>query len=177
MEVYQGWELAQWVDEIPGLGPISAVSILARIGPAERFGRVDDLIAFAGLAPGVLQSDGTIHHGRLGGGGTDKHLRFYLVEASMWARRIPRYAQLYERTRRKRGKKIARLTVARHLLRSLFKMMRDRVRFCRLAQGQAASIGKVGPQNSGGARRPPGPPALSAAPADSPERKGRAMSK
>ena len=129
LEVYERWPLAQRVDEIRGIGPVSAVSILARIGPAERFGNVEGLISFAGLAPGVHQSDQKVRNGRIGGGGTDEHLRFYLVEAAVWARQIPRYRPTYERVARKRGKKIARLVVARLLLRSIYKMIREGVRF------------------------------------------------
>ena len=48
------------------------------------------LIAFAGLAPGISESDQTRRDGRIGGGGTDSHLRHYLIEATVWARRLPR---------------------------------------------------------------------------------------
>lgn len=87
------------------------------------------MIAFAGLAPGLQQSDQRRRNGKVGGGGTDKHLRHYLIEASIWARRIPRYQGTYERVRLKRGKKIARLVVARLMVRSIYKMLRDHVRF------------------------------------------------
>jgi len=129
LAVYRDWPEAQWVDEVYGIAPIGAVSILARIGPIERFRDAEELIAFAGLAPGVQQSDGSRRDGKIGGGGTDKHLRHYLIEASIWARRIPRYAGTYARVKARRGKKIARLVVARMILRSLYKMLRDRVRF------------------------------------------------
>ena len=127
------WELAQWVDEIRGIGPVSAVSMLARIGTPSRFKNSEELISFAGLAPGVHQSDGPAKHGRIGGGGTDKHLRFYLLEAAVWACKIPRYRPLYDRTCRKHGKRVGRITVARHLLRSIFKMFRDHVKFSQVA--------------------------------------------
>ena len=132
LRVHAGWPLAQWVDEIRGIGAVSAVSILARIGPVKRFANVEQLVSFAGLAPGVRQSDRTVRTGHLGGGGTDMHLRYYLVEASMWARQIPRYAKAYERVARKRGAKVGRLTVARMLLRSIYKMVRGGVRFSQL---------------------------------------------
>jgi transposase len=125
---------ARRLDAIHGLGPIGAISIVARIGPIERFQNAEQLIAFAGLAPGVHQSDGTRRDGKIGGGGTDKHLRHYLIEATLWARHIPRYRETYERVVRRRGKKIGRLVVARLLARSLFKMLRDSVEF----QPQAA---------------------------------------
>jgi transposase len=127
-----GWLEAQWVDEIRGIGVIAAVSILARIGPVERFPGAEELIAYAGLAPGVQRSDQTVRMGRIGGGGTDKRLRHYLIEATVWARQIPRYRRVYERVALKRGNKIARLVVARHLLRSVYRMLKDRVRFDQL---------------------------------------------
>ena len=111
---------------------ISAVSILARVGPIERFDSSEELISFAGLAPGIQQSDGTKREGRIGGGGTDKHLRHYLIEATFWARRVPRYRTTYERMLDKRGPKIARVVVARMMLRSIHKMLRAKVRFNRL---------------------------------------------
>jgi transposase len=128
-EVYREWAAAQRIDAVRGIGVIAAVSIAARIGPIERFGNAEQLIAFAGLAPGVRQSDATRRDGRIGGGGTDKHLRHYLIEATVWARQLPRYQPTYERAARRRGKKIGRLVVARLLLRSIYKVLRDGVAF------------------------------------------------
>ena len=123
------WRQAQWLDQIFGIGPISAVSILARIWPIKRFGSAEELIAYAGLAPGIQESDQTLRVGHIGGGGTDKHLRHYIIEATIWARRIPRYRPSYLRIMNKRGKKIARLVVARMLLRSIYKMLECNIRF------------------------------------------------
>jgi transposase len=128
-EVYARSPEAQRLDAIRGLGPIGAVSVVARIGPIDRFQNAEQLIAFAGLAPGIHQSDATRHAGRIGGGGTDKHLRYYLIQATIWAREIPRYRTTYERVQRRRGKKIGRLVVARLLLRSIYKVLRDGVEF------------------------------------------------
>ena len=127
--LYDAWPEAQWVDEVRGIGMVTAVSVLAHIGPIERFPTAEDLISYAGLTPGTWQSDATCRHGRIGGGGTDRHLRYLLIEASMWLRQIPRYRPAYERVTARRGKKVARIVVARMLLRSLYKMLRDRVRF------------------------------------------------
>jgi hypothetical protein len=127
--IYDAWPEAQWVDAIRGVGMVTAVSLLAHIGPIERFATPEDLISYAGLAPGMWQSDGTCHHGRIGGGGTDSHLRYLLIEATTWLSEIPRYRATYERVLNKRGKKIARIVVARLLLRSIHKMLRDRIRF------------------------------------------------
>jgi transposase len=127
--VYDGWAEAQWVDQVRGIGMVTAVSLLAHIGPIERFATAEDLISYAGLAPGMWQSDGTCHHGRIGGGGTDSQLRYLLIEASSWLCQIPRYRATYERVLKQRGNKIARLVVARLLLRSIHKMLTAKVRF------------------------------------------------
>jgi transposase len=126
---YGGCPEAKRLDAIAGIGVVSAVSIVARIGPIERFPGAESLIAFAGLAPGVQQSDRTRRDGHIGGGGTDRHLRHYLIEASVWARKLPRYKVTYERVTKRRGSKVGRLVVARMLLRSIYKVLRDGVEF------------------------------------------------
>lgn len=128
-EIHDQWPEAKWVDDVRGIGMVTAVSLLAQIGPIGRFATAEDLISYAGLAPGMWQSDGTCHHGRIGGGGTDSHLRYLLVEATTWLCQIPRYRPTYERVLKKRGKKIARIVVARLLLRSLHKMLTAKVPF------------------------------------------------
>jgi transposase len=129
LAIYDVWPEAQRVDEVRGIGMVTAVSVLAHVGPIERFATAEALISYAGLAPGVRQSDATCHHGRIGGGGTDTHLRYLVIEASIWLRDIPRYRSTYERVEKKRGKKIARIVVARLFLRSLHKMLKDQLRF------------------------------------------------
>jgi transposase len=131
-KLYDESPQAQALDEINGIDVISAVCILSRIGSVRRFRSAEELISYAGFAPGVQQSDQSVRSSSIGGGGTDKSLRFYILEATVWARKIPRYKALYERVLKRRGKKIARIEVARHLLRSIFRMLRDDVRFDRM---------------------------------------------
>jgi transposase len=128
-EVYAGWPEAQRIDAVRGIGVVSAVSIAARVGPVGRFRDAEALIAFAGLAPGVRQSDQSRRDGHIGGGGTDHRLRHYLIEASLWARALPRYRPTYERVARRRGQKIGRLVVCRLLLRGIYTVLRDGVPF------------------------------------------------
>jgi len=127
--VYDQWPQAQWVDEVRGIGMVTAVSVLAHIGSIERFASAEDLISYAGLAPGHRQSDATTHNGKIGGGGTDSYLRYMLIESMQWVCQIPRYREAFDRALAKRGKNVARIIVARMLLRSLFKMLKDNVRF------------------------------------------------
>jgi transposase len=126
---YRASPAAQRLDAIAGIDVISAVSIVARIGPIERFSSAEALIGFAGLAPGVQASDRTRRDGHIGGGGTDTHLRHYLIEASVWVRKLPRYQATYERVRLRRGSKVGRLVVARMLLRSIYKILKEGIAF------------------------------------------------
>jgi transposase len=129
LQAYAASPDAQRVDAIRGIGPIGAISIVARIGPIQRFSSPEALVSYAGLAPAVRQSDGPVRNGRIRHPGTDKHLRHYLIEASIWAREIPRYRRRYEQVTRRRGKKVGRLVVARLLLRSIYRMLHDGCRF------------------------------------------------
>jgi transposase len=126
---YQASPEAKRLDAIPGIDVVSAVSIVARIGPVERFRSAEALIGFAGLAPGIQESDRTRRDGHIGGGGTDAHLRHYLIEATVWARKLPRYRPTYERVRLRKGSKVGRLVVARMLLRSIYKMLKEGIAF------------------------------------------------
>jgi transposase len=126
---YKASPEAQRLDAIGGIDVISAMSIVARIGPIERFKSADALISFAGLAPGVQASDRTRRDGHIGGGGTDTHLRHYLIEASVWARKLPRYQPTYEKVRLRKGTKVGRLVVARMLVRSIYKILKEGIAF------------------------------------------------
>jgi transposase len=120
---------ARRLDAILGIDVVSAVSIVARVGPVERFRTAEMLIGFAGLAPGIQESDQTRRDGRIGGGGTDRHLRHYLIEATVWARKLPRYQGTYDRVKKRRGSKVGRLVVARMLVRSIYKILKEGVAF------------------------------------------------
>jgi transposase len=139
MVAYHDSPEARRLDAILGIDVVSAVSIVARIGPVERFRTADALIAFAGLAPGIQESDQTRRDGRIGGGGTDRHLRHYLIEATVWARKLPRYQGTYERVKKRRGSKVGRLVVARMLVRSIYKILKEGVAFDPGATPQAAT--------------------------------------
>ena len=56
-------------------------------------------------------------------------MRHYLIEATMWARNLPRYKPTYDRVKRRRGAKVARLVVARMMVRSIYKVLREGVAF------------------------------------------------
>ena len=120
---------AQRLDAIKGIDVVSAISIVARIGPVERFRDADRLIAFAGLAPGISESDQTRRNGRIGGGGTDSHLRNYLIEATVWARKLTRMYEHMSVSQEDGAKKWAGWWWLGCCVRSIYKILRDGVEF------------------------------------------------
>jgi transposase len=55
----------QVLTRLPGVGPLTALVILAEIGDVGRFGSARKLAAWAGLTPTVRGSDRTIRHGHI----------------------------------------------------------------------------------------------------------------
>ena len=82
----------------------------------------------------------------IGGGGTDKCLRYYLMEASIGARHLARFQPAYERVERRRGRKVGRIVVARMLLRSLYKVLRDGIARTTLNQQETGSRRRMVPR-------------------------------
>lgn len=60
-EIVKDWSRGndvKYLDSIPGITPFLAATILAELLPLERFERIDQIIAFAGLDPSVKQTGG-----------------------------------------------------------------------------------------------------------------------
>jgi len=110
----------------PGIAWILAFTIASEIGTITRFPTPAKLIGYSGLAPSVHQSGETDRRGPLRKNGPD-HLRWALVEAAHTASRQPLYQPILERNRarhgRKRGSKIAALTIARKLTTAIWHML------------------------------------------------------
>src|SRR5215470_12326695 len=101
--------------QLPGVGPFTALVILAEVGEISRFGSARKLAAWAGLTPTVRGSDRTLWHGHISKQGS-VWLRWILCEAAQTAKRHPDFAATYQATARRRGKKIATTAIARKLL-------------------------------------------------------------
>jgi transposase len=110
----------------PGVSWILAYTIAAEIGDIARFVTSTKLCGYTGLCPRVYQSGETDHRGSLANTGP-KYLRWALIEAATHAAHHPAYAARYERTKtrlgRQRGKKIARVEVARRLAEAIWHML------------------------------------------------------
>jgi transposase len=110
----------------PGIGWILASTIASEIGEISRFATPSKLVGYSGLTPQVHQSGEQDRRGPLRKNGPD-HLRWALIEAAHTASRHPLYQPIVERNRarhgRKRGSKIAALTIARKLTEAIWHML------------------------------------------------------
>jgi transposase len=109
---------------IPGVGSITALTILAELGDASRFGSRAAVANYAGLVP--IVRDSNEHRGR--GGITRRgsaHLRAVLVEAAWMAvGKAPQYADFFARVAGRRGKQMAIVAVARRILEDAWTLWR-----------------------------------------------------
>lgn len=117
---------AKLLTTIPGIGPYSALLILAEIGDIRRFPERRHLVSYAGLAPVVRSSGGKTHHGHISKQGSP-WLRWILVQAAQVALR--HHAPFRERVRGvayRKGAKIAIIALARHLLKVVLQVLKTR---------------------------------------------------
>ena len=110
----------------PGIGWVLGFTIAAEIGDVARFPSPSKLCGYTGLCPKVYQSGESDHRGPLAKNGP-RYLRWGLIEAATHACRHPLYAARYERNKarlgRQRGKKIARVDIARRLAEAIWWML------------------------------------------------------
>ncbi len=101
---------------ITGVGPTTALELVAVIGDAKRFPRPQQLVGYLGLDPRVRQSgDRPAYTGHISRQGR-AHARGLLVEAAHAAIRVPGPLRAFcERVRSRRGPQIAVVAVARKL--------------------------------------------------------------
>ncbi|MGW4567073.1 IS110 family transposase [Streptomyces sp. NPDC004561] len=107
---------------LPGVGPLTALVILAEVGDVTRFPSARKLAAWAGLTPTVRGSDLTVRHGHISKQG-DAWLRWILCEAAQTAKRHPDFADTYRTITVRRGKKIATTAIARKLLTRAYHLL------------------------------------------------------
>lgn len=115
---------AALLQTMPGMGLITALTILAELGDLARFRSRAAVSNYAGLTPRVRSSDDRRRLGHISRRGS-AHLRHMLVEAAWVAiRRVPAYAALFERVAARRGKCVAIVAVARRMLENAWVMLK-----------------------------------------------------
>jgi transposase len=107
---------------LPGVGKLTAMTLLAEIGDIGRFPTARKLCAWAGLTPQVRNSDRKVRHGHITKQGSP-WVRWILQEAAQTAKRSPLFADTYGQLARRRGRNIATVAIARRLLARSFHIL------------------------------------------------------
>jgi len=82
---------------MPGIGKVSAITILAEIGQIWRFKSAKSLCNWAGLTPRVRKSDAIVRHGKISKQGS-AYLRSAMGQAAMVVSRFnPRWYRVHDR--------------------------------------------------------------------------------
>jgi len=114
------------LQSVPGIGWVLGYTIASEIGDITRFETPKKLVGYTGLCPRVYQSGNTDRRGHLAKNGP-RYLRWALIEATIHASRHPLYRDHYRRTAARlgpqRGRKIARIEIARKLTEAIWHML------------------------------------------------------
>ena len=131
--------------QIYGVGRYLGMLIVAEIGEIERFPSARHLCAWAGLTPTVRSSDARARLGHISHQGSAA-LRWALVEAAQKAcQGGGPLRQDFERIAKRRGRKIAKVAVARKLLTLCYYGLRDGEIRCLKPPDRASALKVMAP--------------------------------
>lgn len=115
---------AALLQTMPGIGLITAMTILAELGHLKRFASRAAVANYAGLTPILRDSNEKHFAGGISHRGST-HLRAVLVEAAWMAMpRVPVYRDLFHRVAFRKGKATAIVAVARRMLEDAYTMLK-----------------------------------------------------
>lgn len=118
-------EVCRLLETLPGVGTILAVTIRYEIDDIGRFISAQKLCSYAGLVPSTYSSGGKTYQGKITKQG-NRWLRWAMIEAAQQASRMdPWLSEVYERIATK-GKKKARVAVARKLLELAWRIWKEK---------------------------------------------------
>jgi transposase len=110
----------------PGVGPLTALAFVLIIGRTERFQCGKQIASYLGLVPSEDSSGDRRRLGHISKQG-NALLRFLLVEAAqVTVRSLPEWRSKYFHLAMRRGRKIAKVAMARKLAIQLYWMMRKK---------------------------------------------------
>ena len=116
---------AQRLATHPGVGPLTALAFVLIIGEAERFQCGKQVASYLGLVPMEESSGNRRRLGHITKQGSSI-LRFLLVEAAqVTVRSLPEWRSRYFHLMMRRGRKIAKVAMARRLAVCLYWMLRQ----------------------------------------------------
>lgn len=112
----------------PGIGDISALTILYESGPIDRFPSCKSYSSYAGFAPKVKGSAGKFRVGHLSKQ-ANMYLKWIYVEianAIVRSGKGPLW-EYYRRIMRKKGKRVAKIALARKISRMVYHMIKSQI--------------------------------------------------
>ena len=116
---------AQQLRTHPGVGPLTALAFVLIIGDAERFQCGKQVASYLGLVPLEDSSGNRRRLGHITKQGSSM-MRFLLVEAAqVTVRSLPEWRRKYTHLMMRRGRKTAKVAMARRLAIRLYWMMRQ----------------------------------------------------
>lgn len=135
----KGVEDYERLQEIPGVGPILAATILAESAGIERFKDARNFAAFTGLVPRVRSSAGKAKIGQITRSGPPL-LRWALCQAVMIGSRASdqtEVSRMYYRKRKKKAPRVAACAAGHKLARIVYSMLVNKMPF--RAKGKPAA--------------------------------------
>jgi transposase len=110
----------QRLTTIPGVGPFIAIVLILELGDIARFATAKQVASYVGLTPRVRASAGRVRAGHISKEG-NRLLRWVLVLAATQASRRPGPLRTwFHAVKKRRGKKVARVALARRLAEIVF---------------------------------------------------------
>jgi transposase len=101
--------------KVKGAGPVVSLAYVLTLGPVERFPKSRKVVSYLGLNPSEHSSGGHQRLGHISKQGNSL-LRWLLVEAGQSAARFdPELRRRYQRLKFRRGSRVAKVALARHL--------------------------------------------------------------
>jgi transposase len=115
----------QRLTTIPGIGPFIAIVLVLELGDIQRFASAKRVASYVGLTPRVRGSAGRVRAGHITKEG-NRLLRWVLVLAATQAVRRPGPLRTwFHAVKKRRGKKVARVALARRLAEIVFHVWRQ----------------------------------------------------
>ncbi len=120
---------AKLLNTIPGIGVITTHTILAEIGDISRFKNRHKLARYIGIVPSLHQSGQVLYQGRITKQG-NKYLRTAFVEAAHTAMKNDPYLKShFDKICNKKGYGVAIVAVAHKLVKSVYKILTEKVEY------------------------------------------------
>ena len=118
------------LETIPGIGGLTSRVLKSAIDDANRFDNKKSVSKYGGLTPRIYQSGGVTHLGRINRDGR-MEMRKVLLQCAHTITRMKSYEarplrDFFERIRKRRGKKIAVVALARKLLTIAYGVLRTK---------------------------------------------------